>query len=225
MKRLIVILVAVLALVGMWMLIKKDETAEPETHTTVLQHIDPVDTTEESEPTSTIAASTTRRNTTARNAQQTSSHDADAAQNAANQNQANADANASASQNAATATDTATTATNSEPTQATDASATTQTTEPTQQATQTSQTDQITQTTTQDTQTTQTTENPGFGQPGNVDFDDTDEQTDQDIGTTTEAGTPEDGDWIPDFSGSDAEGDFFGGEPNHDADTSETPEP
>ena len=84
MKRLILVLVAVLALVGMWMLIKKDETAKPQTYTTALQHIDPVDTTEEPGPTSAAAASTTQRNTTTRNTQQTSNHDADAAQNAAN---------------------------------------------------------------------------------------------------------------------------------------------
>ena len=109
MKRLILVLVAVLALVGMWMLIKKDETAKPQTYTTALQHIDPVDTAEEPEPTSATTASTTRRNTTTRNAQQTSNHDADAAQNAANQNEANANANAdaAASQNATAATDAA----------------------------------------------------------------------------------------------------------------------
>ena len=226
MKRLIVILVAVLALVGMWMLIKKDETAEPRTYTSVVQHIDPVNTVEEPEPTPTTTASTTQRSSsnTARNAQQASNQNNAAAQHAADQHEANANANAdaAASQNAATATDAATATTTIEPTTqqttATDTSTTTttQTTESTQQTTQT---------TTQDSQTTQTTDDSDFGQPGNVDFDNTDEQTDQDIGTTTETGTPEEGDWVPDFSGSDAEGDFFGGEPNHNADTDETPEP
>lgn len=217
MKRLIVILVAVLAIVGVWVLIKKDETTKPQTYTTVLQHIDPVDTVEEPESTPTAATSTTQRssNNTARNAQQASSQNNAAAQNTADQNEANANANAdtAASQNTTTATDaaaatTTTTESTTQQTTATDTSATT-----------------TTQTTTQDSQTTQTTDNSDFGQPGNVDFDDTDEQTDQDIETTTKAGTPEEGDWVPDFSGSDAEGDFFGGEPNRDADTGETPEP
>lgn len=224
MKRLIVILVAVLALVGMWMLIKKDETAEPRTYTSVVQHIDPVNTIEEPEPTPTTTASTTQRSSsnTARNAQQASNQNNAAAQHAADQNEANANANAdaAASQNAATATDAATATTTTEPTTqqttTTDTSTTTtQTTEPTQQTTQT---------TTQDSQTTQTTDDSGFGQPGNVDFDDTDVQTDQDVEATS-VGTPEEGDYVPDFSGSDAEGEYYGGEPNHDADTGETPEP
>ncbi len=227
MKRLILILVAVLAIVGIWVLIEKDETTKPQTYTTVLQHIDPVDTVEEPEPTPTAASSTTQRSSsnTARNTQQASSQNNAAAQNAADQNEANANANAdaAASQNATTATDAAaatTTATESTTQQTTTTDTSTTTTTQTTESTQ-----QTTQTTAQDSQTTQTTDNSNFGQPGNIDFDDTDEQTDQDIGTTTEAGTPEEGDWVPDFSGSDAEGAFFGGEPNHDADTGETPEP
>lgn len=66
----------------------------------------------------------------------------------------------------------------------------------------------------------------GFGQAGDPSVWEESDSTEQPASDSSEvvAGVPEDGDYFPDFTGSDAFGDFYGG-PNHEADDSATDEP